>query len=115
MLPGSFSNQRGRRWRLLYGKQAAGLGGKSSPSRCPEPNGGEFIIDAGPESFVTRKRAIWTLTCELGLVDQVIDLGGEANGTYVLDDGNPIRLPLNPIAFVRSPLPLYARETTLAG
>ena len=70
----------------------------------PGPEGSEFIIDAGPESFVTRKRAIWTLICELGLADKVIDPGGEAKGTYVLDGGKPIALPLSPGAFIGTSL-----------
>lgn len=79
-------------------------GGKVLTQHMPGPDGGEFVIDAGPESLVTRKRAAWDLTQELGLAAQVIDPGGEASGTYVLDQGKPVALPLNPIAFVTSPL-----------
>lgn len=79
-------------------------GGKVFTQTLPGPDGGRFIIDAGPESFVTRKREIWTLVRELGLETRVIDAGGEARGTYVLDDGQPMRLPLDPLGFVRSPL-----------
>ncbi len=79
-------------------------GGKVLTQTMPGPNGGRFIIDAGPESFVTRKREIWTLTRELGLQDRVIDPGGEATGTYVLDGGKPYPLPLSPGAMIKTPL-----------
>jgi oxygen-dependent protoporphyrinogen oxidase len=79
-------------------------GGKVLTQTMPGPEGGHFIVDAGPDSFVTRKREIWTLVRELGLEERVIDPGGEANGTYVLDGGRPMRLPLDPVSFIRSPL-----------
>ncbi|MCA9970574.1 MAG: protoporphyrinogen oxidase [Anaerolineales bacterium] len=79
-------------------------GGKVLTQHMPGPEGGEFIIDAGPESFVTRKPAAWQLTRELDLTDEVINPGGEAAGTYVLDNGRPIPLPLSPPAFIRSSL-----------
>ena len=79
-------------------------GGKILTQTMSSPEGGKFIIDAGPESFVTRKREIWDLTCELGLEDQIIDPGSEARGTYVLDNGKPIALPLSPGAFISTPL-----------
>lgn len=79
-------------------------GGKVLTHIIPGPGGGRFVADAGPDSFVTRKREIWTLVRELGLEDRVIDPGGEARGTYVLDNQRPVRLPLDPISFIRSPL-----------
>jgi oxygen-dependent protoporphyrinogen oxidase len=79
-------------------------GGKVLTKTIADPDGGRFVVDAGPESFVTRKRDIWTLVRELGLEDRVIDPGSEAKGTYVLDGGRPVRLPLDPASFIRSPL-----------
>jgi oxygen-dependent protoporphyrinogen oxidase len=79
-------------------------GGKVLTQTMPGPDGGQFIIDAGPESFVTRKREIWDLVRELGLEDRVIDPGAEASGTYVLTEGRALRLPLDPISFISSPL-----------
>ena len=46
----------------------------------------------------------WIDCRELGLTDRVINPGGEATGTYVLDDGQPVALPLGPGAFLRTPL-----------
>lgn len=85
-------------------EQSDRWGGKIVTQTLPAPDGGTFLIDAGPESFVTRKREIWQLTRELGLADRVIDPGGEARGTYVLDGGKPVALPLSPSALVSTPL-----------
>ena len=55
-----------------------------------------FIIDAGPELLVTRKSEAWELALELGLGDQIIDLGSETKNIYVLDKDKPKKIPLSP-------------------
>ncbi len=79
-------------------------GGKVLTQTMPAPDGGQFVIDAGPESFVTRKPAAWRLTRELGLESLAMNPGNEAAGTYVLDGGRPRPLPLSPPAFIKSDL-----------
>lgn len=96
--------QAGDRVRLTILEAGDRWGGKVLTQTMSAPNGGEFIIDAGPESFVTRKPAAWQLTRELGLEDEVINPGGEASGTYVLTNGKPLALPLGPVKFITSPL-----------
>ena len=90
-------------------------GGKVLTQTMPGPEGDRFVVDAGPDSFVTRKREIWTLVRELGLEDRVIDPGGEASGTYVLDGDRPLRLPLDPVSFIRSPLLSWRGKLRLAA
>lgn len=90
--------------RVTVLEASARWGGKIVTQTLRAPTGGQFLIDAGPDSFVTRKRAVWTLTQELGLADAVIDPGSAARGTYVLDAGRPQPLPLGPAALLRSPL-----------
>ncbi len=65
---------------------------------------GPFVVDAGPESFITRKPGAWDLACELGMRDQVINPGSETRNIYVVDGGRPVQLPMSPVAFVRSRL-----------
>lgn len=82
-------------------------GGKVLTQTMPSPEpegGGQFVIDAGPESFVTRKPAAWQLTRELGLVEQAFNPGNEAAGTYVLDHGRVRPLPLGPRAMLTTDL-----------
>lgn len=85
--------------------EAAGRwGGKVETHVMPGPQGGRFLADAGPESFITRKREAWDLAHALGLQDRLIDPGSETRDIYVLDAGRPHKVPLNPALFVTSPL-----------
>lgn len=78
-------------------EKAPVLGGKIATDR-----GGGFVIEGGPESFVTRKPWAWELCQELGLGSRMV---GTANGkNYILHDGRPELVPMNPVAFARSPL-----------
>ncbi len=79
------------------------LGGKMLTKKI-DIDEGAFIIDAGPESFVTRKREAWDLANELGLKNQIINPGGETRNMYVLDGGKPKKIPLSPLAFIKSDL-----------
>ncbi len=79
-------------------------GGKIETRVIPGPAGGRFILDGGAESIISRKPDAWALAGELGLADRIRDPGSETRGMYVLDRGVLRRIPLNPIAFLRSPL-----------
>ncbi len=73
------------------------LGGKIATDRQDG-----FIIEGGPESFVTRKPWAWELCQELGLGERMV---GTKNGkNYILHDGRPELVPMSPVSFVRSPL-----------
>jgi oxygen-dependent protoporphyrinogen oxidase len=79
------------------------LGGKMI-TRTIESEHGKFIIDAGPESFVTRKREAWDLAQALDLSDEILSAGSETRNMYVLDGGIPKQIPLSPLAFLTSDL-----------
>ncbi len=79
------------------------LGGKMH-TRTLQKDGASFIIDAGPESFVTRKPEAWQLAQELGLDGQIVNPGSETRNMYVLDEGTVKKIPLSPPAFVTSDL-----------
>ncbi len=71
-----------------------------------------FIIEHGPDAFLTRKPALVALAKELGLEDRIVGINRHQNRTYVLKGGRPVRIPdglrlLVPtklIPFLRSPL-----------
>lgn len=63
-----------------------------------------FIVDGGPESFLTRKPEVWELANELGLLEEVTDPGSETRHIYVLDGGRPAAVPLTPGLFISSRL-----------
>ena len=74
------------------------LGGKIATHR-----GDGFIMEGGPESFVTRKPEAWELCHKLGIADRLI--GTTSSGkNYVLHNGRPAAVPMGPGAFIGSPL-----------
>ena len=79
-------------------------GGKVVTAKVPGPEGGEFIIDGGAESIVTRKPEAWDIAHELGLAERIQDPGSETSDMFVLDGGVPVAIPLSPGAFIASKL-----------
>ncbi len=63
-----------------------------------------FIVDGGPDTFVTRKPEVWNLAGELDLHSRVIDAGSETRDIHVMHDGHLYPIPLSPSAFLRSNL-----------
>ncbi|NDJ87047.1 MAG: protoporphyrinogen oxidase [Chloroflexi bacterium] len=61
-----------------------------------------FIIDAGPESFVTRKPGALNLAREAGV--EYIASSDETRDIFILSKGRPIEVPLKPLPFVTSPI-----------
>lgn len=85
--------------------EAAGRwGGKVITTRRGDADAPPFIMEGGPESFVTRKPEVWQLACELGIRDQVIAARDEARSIFILTDGQPLAVPMHPIRFLTSPL-----------
>ena len=82
----------------------ANWGGKILTSKVPASEGGEFIVDGGAESIITRKPEAWDLAYELGLAERIQDPGSETSHMFVLDGGRPVAIPLSPGAFIRSKL-----------
>ena len=79
-------------------------GGKIVTAKVSAPQGGEFIVDGGAESIVTRKPEAWDLAHEIGLADRIQDPGSETTDMFVLDNGVPVAIPLSPGAFIGSKL-----------
>ena len=81
------------------------LGGKVLTERA-----GDFVIEAGPDAFLTQKPGAINLARELGL--DLIPINQRPHATYVLHHGKPIPLPdgvalIVPtkfVPFLRSPL-----------
>ncbi len=88
--------------------EAAGrLGGKVMTERVES-----YVIEAGPDSFLTQKPAALRLARELGLGDALIPINMRPHATYVLRHGRPVPLPegmaltapMKIAPFLRSPL-----------
>ncbi len=63
-----------------------------------------WMTEAGPNTLMVSSREILSLISELGISDQMIEANPLANKRYVVRNGKPIPLPLNPQAFIASPL-----------
>lgn len=61
-----------------------------------------FIIDGGPDTFVTRKPEVWDLAGELDMHSRVIDAGSETRDIHVMHEGHLYPIPLSPSALLRS-------------
>ncbi len=54
---------------------------------------GEFMVEAGPDSFITQKPWAVDLARELGLGDRLLGTNEEKRQVYVLHRGRPTPLP----------------------
>jgi oxygen-dependent protoporphyrinogen oxidase len=79
-------------------------GGKLHSEHIDLGEQGAFVLDAGAESFVTRKPELWQLAHEVGLGDRLTALKTQASGVHILYAGALHPLPLHPAAFIRSRL-----------
>ncbi len=96
--------QAGQDLRYTVLESADHWGGFLQSERMEGPTGAHFIVDAGPESFITRKPEAWDLAQALGLGDRVSGSGSETRHMYILHRGRPVAVPLSPLAFLRSNL-----------
>jgi oxygen-dependent protoporphyrinogen oxidase len=90
------------------------LGGKLQTERIelPEPGAGGFLVEAGPDSFVTSKPWGLELVRELGLESQLIGTNPARRRVYVLVRGRPcpmpegmqLGVPTRWLPFLRSPV-----------
>ncbi|MCX7669045.1 MAG: protoporphyrinogen oxidase, partial [Anaerolineae bacterium] len=76
-------------------EQAARLGGKIRTERIAlnDQEEAPFIVEAGPDSFITQKPWGVALARELGLGDALIGTNERLKQTYVLHRGRPTPLP----------------------
>jgi protoporphyrinogen/coproporphyrinogen III oxidase len=87
-------------------------GGKVQTEQVDETGDTPFILEAGPDAFLTRKPWALELARELGLDERILPVNMENNHTFVLHRGQPVPLPdglqlLAPtrlMPFLRSPL-----------
>ncbi len=90
-------------------EQAARLGGKIATDRL---DAGAFVVEHGPDSFITQKPWALQLARELGIVSRLIGTNNVPRKTHVLVKNRPVPMPdglslLVPgkiLPFLRSPL-----------
>lgn len=99
---------------LAYTLLESGMrwGGKILTEQVDSDGDSPFIIEAGPDSFLTQKPWALQLAHELGLGGQLLGTNDGQRSTYVLKHGRPVVLPdglmlivpTRLLPFVRSPL-----------
>ena len=74
-------------------EQAARWGGKVHTETVDLPDYGQFVVEAGPDSFITQKPWAYQLAQQLGLEAQFLGTNDEKRHVYVLKNGQPVILP----------------------
>jgi oxygen-dependent protoporphyrinogen oxidase len=74
--------ERGERW-----------GGKLRSEQVTLPGGERFVVEGGPDSFITQKPSGAALARELGLGERLLGTNTRLRQTYVLHKGRPQPLP----------------------
>ncbi|MBI1295564.1 protoporphyrinogen oxidase [bacterium] len=74
--------ERGDRW-----------GGKIQTDNVDGFGDGPFVVEGGPDSFITQKPWAMALARELGLGDELLPTNDDQRKTYVLNNGKPTPLP----------------------
>jgi oxygen-dependent protoporphyrinogen oxidase len=64
----------------------------------------DFLIETGPNSLLETTPYIGELVALAGIQDQVVYPGGAGSKRYILRQGKIFPLPMNPPAFLRTPL-----------
>lgn len=93
-------------------EQSDTWGGKIRTEKVAGSNGDPFLVEGGPDSFITQKPWALQLARQLGLDDQLLPTNDEKRQVYVLNHGRPTPLPDGVLLivptqfmpFVRSPL-----------
>jgi protoporphyrinogen/coproporphyrinogen III oxidase len=79
------------RYTLLEGSER--WGGKIRTEAIPGEGGEPFVVEAGPDSFITQKPWAWQLARRLGLEEELLPTNDASRQIYVLNKGKPTPLP----------------------
>ncbi|MCA9896426.1 MAG: protoporphyrinogen oxidase, partial [Anaerolineae bacterium] len=74
-------------------EQSSRWGGKVLTEHVETEEEQPFVVEAGPDSFLTQKPWALQLAHELGLEDQLLGTNDHKRSTYVLSKGKPVVLP----------------------
>ena len=68
-------------------------GGKVLTETVPFDNAAPFVVEAGPDAFITQKPWALELARELGLSERLIGINDRVTTLYVLHHGRPVVMP----------------------
>lgn len=104
--------QQGVTLRYTILEASARWGGKVHTEHVENDTDQPFVLETGPDAFLTRKPWAYALAQQLGLSERVLSVNRDKNKTFVLHHGTPVPLPAglqllvptNLTAFLGSPL-----------
>jgi oxygen-dependent protoporphyrinogen oxidase len=68
-------------------------GGKVQTEEVAVDDGAKFVVEAGPDAFITQKPWALELARELGIGERLIPINPSVSSIYVLDRGRPVLMP----------------------
>lgn len=89
-------------------------GGKILTEQIEGPNGQPFIVEGGPDSFLTQKPWAVQLARELGLENQLLGTNDDRRKVFVLNNGRPAPLPDGVLLIVPTKIWPFARSPLLS-
>jgi len=90
-------------------------GGKVLTETVPGDDGSQsFVVEAGPDSFLTQKPWALQLARELGLGDQLIGTNEARRAVYVVVKGRPVPLPDGVLLIVPTRFMPFVRSTLIS-
>jgi oxygen-dependent protoporphyrinogen oxidase len=95
-------------------ESATRWGGKVLTERVPIEGGGSFLVEAGPDAFITQKPWALELARELGLADHLLPINMGRPGIFVLDRGRPVVMPDGMLLVVPTRFLPFARSQLIS-
>lgn len=68
-------------------------GGKVKTEIVDEFTEQPFIVEAGPDSFITQKPWAWQLVRQMGLADELLPTNDDRRQTFILNNGELVTMP----------------------
>lgn len=95
-------------------EQAERWGGKIKTETVAGLDGESFIVEGGPDSFLTQKPWALELARELGLADQLLGTNDDQRQIFVLNKGRPTPLPDGVLMIVPTKVKPFALSTLIS-
>src|SRR5690606_8760630 len=101
------ARESGKKLKIMLFEHSDKLGGKINTLQKEG-----FVIEKGPDSFLSRKKAIIELAEEVGIADSIVPINPQASKTYIVSDGQlhtipkglVLGIPTDMLAFLQSTL-----------
>jgi len=95
-------------------EQSDRWGGKIATETVTEYSDEPFIVEGGPDSFITQKPWALQLAREMGLDDELLPTNDHLRKTFVLNKGKPTSLPDGVLLIVPTKIKPFALSTLIS-